>query len=329
MLCSGHDDRGASLTIPDYSPTPSAPGSPSFAPFDLVALEGIISRLLSVHLDKLRDGLMLLVGSDSGRVAVDEVAALREENKSLKIENESLKEQLDRLALSASSGVADDGGQLGAVGGLDADAPVFVAAGGGASGSVEDSMISYASALESASGGRLSVRPLTHSGGNMGDNRDAGRASGVMSQMRAPGLNSQAPLTSPNLDRTRRNARRRPRVRGSGSDFSISGTARRRWFHLNNLAPGTAVETVAEHVRNVVGISDVACESLTSNTKYCSFKICVPECDTPRLLNGEVWPREVTIRDFYYRRPADGNRSATGGRENFLEGRPLRETGTG
>lgn len=330
VLCGRHGDQGLSLNIPDDTSSTSAQVSPSFSPFDSMALEDIITRVLKMHLDTFRKEMVSLMGSYSGRVVTDEITALKEENSCLKTENESLRGEIDRLIFSSARRGGGVETEVETVGGLSADAPVFVAVGPGEPASGDDSVISYASVLNAAPSGQLSTRPPARADVR-GDAsyRSSGAGSTIGPRVAAPASNSGQPSVAFSLDRSGQSNRRRPRIRGSGGDFSISGTARRRWFHVNNLAPNTTVQQVVEHVRDVVGISDVTCESLTSNTKYCSFKVCIPEADIPKFLNDKVWPKEASVRDFYYRKPAGGDRSAQGNNENFLAGRSSGETTTG
>lgn len=94
---------------------------------------------------------------------------------------------------------------------------------------------------------------------------------------------------------------------GSSSDSGclLVGAPRRpprKWFHVNNVKPGTSCSEVSTFVGSALGISDIACSRFTSCEFYTSFKVGVWEKDAITFLNGSIWPDGVVEREFFFNR---------------------------
>lgn len=93
-------------------------------------------------------------------------------------------------------------------------------------------------------------------------------------------------------------------LRGTGTTFQLAAANKvpRKWYHINNIKPKTSVNDLKLHLSEQLGISDVICSALTSNEKFCSFKIGILDIDESKILDQNLWPTNVIIRKFFFRK---------------------------
>ncbi len=78
----------------------------------------------------------------------------------------------------------------------------------------------------------------------------------------------------------------------------FTAAERRQWIHISRVCPGTTPEIIQNYLKEDLKIEDSECISLVSNKDVCSFKVGVKESILPSLLNPELWPAGVAIKEF-------------------------------
>lgn len=89
---------------------------------------------------------------------------------------------------------------------------------------------------------------------------------------------------------------------GTGANTGLSAAIRRKYFHINNVDPGTSKDAVSKFIKDKLLITDASCDALTSNDIFCSFKVGIRESDADKFLNPAAWAKNISIRDFYFNR---------------------------
>lgn len=90
---------------------------------------------------------------------------------------------------------------------------------------------------------------------------------------------------------------------------AFSASVPKRCLFLSKVAPGTTCDSVTEYVKGVTGITSLDCQALTNNSEYCSFKLSVLHNDYSKLINEDVWPEGVLLRDFIFNRKPQSSRN--------------------
>lgn len=102
-------------------------------------------------------------------------------------------------------------------------------------------------------------------------------------------------------------------VRGLNECQAILKSAPKRgYIHVSRLDPSTKADDVYKFSSQICEI--LQCETITSRHPeiYSSFKLTIPFENMDALLNGNLWPKGVTVRRFFYRNPTG---RASGGAE--------------
>ena len=95
-------------------------------------------------------------------------------------------------------------------------------------------------------------------------------------------------------------------ITGTSNDNSLQlhsapQRTNKKWFHINNVKPGTSCDNVIDFLKSLIKINDFSCFSLTNNNLYSSFKVGILSKDLKLFLNPSIWPSGVIIREFIFK----------------------------
>lgn len=162
------------------------------------------------------------------------------------------------------------------------------------------------------------VRFLTHNATlNHGPSLNADQREQGYSEV-IPQTEDSSKLSSSNLARTSSLSTNPGGViRGtSEGTLRISAACEQKWFYVGNLTRECTDEQIKNHlIEN--NISVLSCEKLDRNDHRASFKISVTPQQETAILNSKIWPLNVIVKPFVFRR--SGLRT-NGSRQNFRRG---------
>lgn len=79
---------------------------------------------------------------------------------------------------------------------------------------------------------------------------------------------------------------------------AFTAAERRQWIHISRVSPGTTTDIIQNYLKNELKIEDTECICLVSNSDVCSFKVGVKESVLKGLLNPELWPAGIAVKEF-------------------------------
>jgi hypothetical protein len=105
---------------------------------------------------------------------------------------------------------------------------------------------------------------------------------------------------------------------GTANEASqICAASERKLIVISRVHPATTPDSILDYIRERTDIEDVRCQMMLakgrsiSDVDYVSFKISATAEDYDQLMNPEVWPARVLVRDFVRTNRRRG-RGATG-----------------
>lgn len=99
---------------------------------------------------------------------------------------------------------------------------------------------------------------------------------------------------------------RTPLVIGNKSDSigsAFSSAERRQWIFLGRVKPNATESDIESYVKDTLDIADVKCVKIVGNDDIASFKIGVKESLVKGLLDPNLWPTGVAVKEFLPRNP--------------------------
>lgn len=94
-------------------------------------------------------------------------------------------------------------------------------------------------------------------------------------------------------------------VVGSASgNSSIIGT-KRAWFHIGKVSKNTDEKAVLDFVKKEFSQEDAVVEKLESKGQNSSFRLGVDFAIKDKIMKGDVWPKNVTVKRFLFLRRQD------------------------
>lgn len=89
----------------------------------------------------------------------------------------------------------------------------------------------------------------------------------------------------------------------SGDGRQFDDRSRKRWLRVAGLYNGTTANSLRDYVSRTLKCNDVECAPLYGNTNpyslpWLSFKVGVPSGFFQASLSKEIWPSQVTVREF-------------------------------
>ena len=85
---------------------------------------------------------------------------------------------------------------------------------------------------------------------------------------------------------------------------------KKRVFHIDNLDANTTVDNVSNFL-NDAGVCVLSCYAVKSwlskrqNASVTSMRVCVPACDSGKMLKSSLWPKSVIVRDWKFIKPTN------------------------
>ncbi|KAK9507017.1 hypothetical protein O3M35_008850 [Rhynocoris fuscipes] len=101
---------------------------------------------------------------------------------------------------------------------------------------------------------------------------------------------------------SRNGRKRRNMVVGRCKENDELTGVKKEWLHLGKLRNGTTVEQVETFLQKYFPNLEVSVECVDSKGSNCSFRLGVDYSNKEILMNSEVWPENVTLRRFLFRR---------------------------
>lgn len=119
-------------------------------------------------------------------------------------------------------------------------------------------------------------------------------------------------------DESRMLKNRKMTITGVKESTKLTGVERNRWVFVSRMHPDTTIKDVTDYLtENEFVVKE--CHKLEIRASgHSAFKIAVPESSMDLILDGNKWPRNTIVREFYNRRQkamSAGEESHKGGRE--------------
>lgn len=91
--------------------------------------------------------------------------------------------------------------------------------------------------------------------------------------------------------------------KSENTDLGLVAGDKKAWLYLGRVKKETPVDSVDQFIKNAFPEVEAKVEKLESKSEsYSSFKICVDFAKKDELMNSTVWPMNIVLKRFLFRR---------------------------